>query len=504
MVGPAFRVSRFRFLADMDPKSPALPLRFPVSRRTAIQAGAVGLLNLGMHHVASLRVLAGPTATGQAALPQPKSVIYIFLSGGLAQHESFDMKPEAPDGIRGEFNPISTRTPGIQICEHLPQLASRSDKWALVRSMAHAHPDHSAGHQLMLSGRSQLPVGFDGAKPKNSDWPSMAAIANAVCSSKSNAPPAVVLPEILIHREGRVIPGQFAGEMGSHRDPMFLKYSPFNAESYGAWPEYGFSHARAGENPKGFVFQAPNLSLQSGMDSRRFNDRLNLLGTIGEQQRALERVADNASFDRYRQKAISLLADRQTQKAFDIATADPKLLDRYGRNTFGWSLLIARQLVEAGVSMVQVNLGNDETWDTHTNAFPILKDFLFPPTDRAVSALLDDLSDRGLLDSTLIVMAGEMGRTPKISTLRQFPGKPGRDHWGTQTVFFAGGGVRGGTVIGSTDKIGAYPAANPQKPENMAATIYDALGIPRTLAWHDSSSRPHFVYHGDPIPGLTG
>ena len=191
-----------------------------------------------------------------------------------------------------------------------------------------------------------------------------------------------------------------------------------------------------------------------------------------------ETAAENENFDRHRQKAVSLLANGQTQKAFSIADADPKQLDRYGRNAFGWSLLIARQLVEAGVNMVQVNLGNDETWDTHTNAFPVLKNFLFPPTDRAVSALLDDLADRGLLDSTLVVMAGEMGRTPKISTLPQFPGKPGRDHWGTQTVFFAGGGVRGGTVIGSTDKIAAYPAANPQKPENMAATIYEALGIP--------------------------
>ncbi len=488
----------------MDRKLPTLPPRIQFSRRTAIQAGAIGLLNLGMNHVAGLRALADQAASGKAPPPRAKAVIYIFLSGGLAQHESFDMKPDAPDAIRGEFKPIATRTPGIQICEHLPLLAERSEMWALVRSLAHPHPDHSAGHLLMLSGRSELSVGFDGTKPKSSDWPSIAAVANAVCQAKNNVPPSVVLPEVLIHREGRVIPGQFAGVMGSNRNPMFVNYSRFNAESYGAWPEYGFSHARGAENPKGFVFQAPNLSLPSGMDPERFNDRLGLLSTIGNQRASLDRMVENEPFDRYRQQAISLLADRQTQKAFSVASADPKLLERYGRNTFGWSLLIARQLVEAGVNMVQVNLGNDETWDTHANAFPILRDFLFPPTDRAVSALLDDLAERGLLDSTLIVMAGEMGRTPKISTLPQFRGKPGRDHWGTQTVFFAGGGVRGGTVIGSTDKMGAYPAANPQKPENMAATIYQALGIPRTLAWHDSSNRPHFVYHGDPIPGLTG
>jgi hypothetical protein len=456
-----------------------------------------------MNHVDGLRALAAPSDPAARQTPRAKAVIYIFLSGGLGQHDSFDMKPDAPDGIRGEFKPIATRTPGIQICEHLPMLAERSNLWSLVRSMAHPYPEHSSGHLLMLSGRSQLPVGFDPSKPKASDWPSMAAIAGALCPPRNNIPPSVVLPEVLIHREGRIIPGQFAGEMGAHRNPMFVTYARFSSTAYGAWPEYGFHHATGRLNPKDVSFEAPNLSLPSGMDAARFNERLDLLQSIGRQQETLERVAENEPFDRYRQRAISLLADRQTQAAFNVSNADPKLLDRYGRNTFGWSLLIARQLVEAGVSMVQVNLGNDETWDTHGNAFPHLKDFLFPPTDRAVSALLDDLAQRGLLESTLVVMAGEMGRTPKISTLPQHYAKPGRDHWGTQTVFFAGGGVRGGNVIGSTDKIGAFPAANPQKPENMAASIYQALGLPRELAWHDSSDRPHFVYHGDPIAGLV-
>ncbi len=336
----------------MDQKLPTGTSQLRFSRRTAIQAGAIGLLNLGMNHVAGLRALADPPVA-----PTAKSVIYIFLSGGLAQQDSFDLKPEAPDTIRGEFRPIATRTPGIQICEHLPRLAERSEMWALVRSMAHAHPDHSAGHLLMLSGRSELSIGFDGTKPKSSDWPSMAAVANAVCPPRNNLPPSVVLPEVLIHREGRIIPGQFAGEMGAHRNPMFVSYSPFNAESYGAWPEYGFSHARAGENPKGFVFQAPNLSLPAGLDATRLSARMGLLGTIESQREALERAAEGNSFDRYRQQAISLLADGQTQRAFSVADADPKTLDRYGRNTFGWSLLIARQLVEAGVNMVQVNLG---------------------------------------------------------------------------------------------------------------------------------------------------
>jgi uncharacterized protein (DUF1501 family) len=165
---------------------------------------------------------------------------------------------------------------------------------------------------------------------------------------------------------------------------------------------------------------------------------------------------------------------------------------------------MARRLVEAGVNLVQVNLGNNESWDTHGEAFPHLKDKLLPPTDKALSALLDDLSESGMLDGTLIVMAGEFGRTPKLSHLSNFYKKPGRDHWGAvQSVFFAGGGVKGGTVIGSSDKLGGFPATQPQKPENMAATIYRALGIPDVAVWHDDLDRPHPIYHGEPIAGLS-
>ena len=179
------------------------------------------------------------------------------------------------------------------------------------------------------------------------------------------------------------------------------------------------------------------------------------------------------------------------------------MLDRYGRHSFGWSLLMARRLIEAGVNLVQVNLGNNETWDTHGNMFPHLKDKLFPPTDQALSALLDDLNASGLLDSTLIVMAGEFGRTPRISTLPSHYKLPGRDHWGkVQTVFLAGGGVIGGRVVGSSDKIGGFPRSDVQTPENLAATIYHTLGMPATVAWHDVQDRPHYVYRGNPITTL--
>ena len=217
----------------------------------------------------------------------------------------------------------------------------------------------------------------------------------------------------------------------------------------------------------------------------------------------LDRHAHVEQFDLYRQGAISLLNDPTVRDAIDVTEADDRTQERYGKNSFGWSLLMARRLIETGVNLVQVNLGSDETWDTHGNAFPHLKDKLLPPTDRAVSALLDDLHESGQLDDTLIVMAGEFGRTPKISHLKEHYALPGRDHWGAvQSVFFAGGGVRGGNVIGASDAQGGYPEDDPQTPENFAATIYQALGIPANAVWHDAVNRPHQIYYGNPILGL--
>lgn len=473
-----------------------------VDRRLALQAGAIGLLGLGMNHVQALR--ADAAAAGS---PQPegkaRACIYIFLSGGLAQHDSFDMKPDAPADIRGEFKPIATATPGLQICEHLPMLAQRSERWALCRSLTHPSNDHSAGHLIMLSGRTMLPPGFNPGAATPSDWPSIAAIAGDATRPRNNLPPAVVLPERLVHYSGRIIPGQFGGMMGTQRSPWFVEASPFHSTSYGAFPEYHFDHQQRG-NKDQRVFQAPNISLPEWLPQQRFSGRLNLLDELRSQRRELDRAAQTENFDRYRQGVISMLTDKRVHYALDVTRADEKQQERYGKNAFGWSLLMARRLVEIGVNLVQVNLGNNESWDTHGEAFPHLKDKLLPPTDRAVSALLDDLAESGMLDSTLIVMAGEFGRTPKITHLPQHYKLPGRDHWGAvQSVFFAGGGVRGGNVVGASDKLGAYPTASPQRPENMAATIYQALGIPSTAAWYDQVGRPHHIYHGDPIEGLS-
>lgn len=472
-----------------------------VSRREAMQIGAIGILGLGMNHLSGLR----QSQAADAAPPsgKAKSCIFIFLSGGLAQHESFDMKPKAPENVRGEFRPIATRTPGLQICEHLPMLAERSDRWALCRSLTHSSNEHSAAHHVMLTGHSELPPGFSPNNPSRSDRPSIAAIAGRVTTPRNNLPPAVVLPERLVHSSGRVIPGQNAGEMGAQHDPWLVEASPFHSAAYGAYPEFSFDHQqRAGTDDR--VFQAPQLTLPEGLEMRQVKGRLALLETLRYQRAALDGVAATTQFDRLRQRAVTLLTDASIHQALDVTRADEHSQDRYGRNAFGWSLLMARRLVSAGVNLVQVNLGNDESWDTHGNAFPHLKDKLLPPTDRAVSALLDDLQSSGELDETLIVMASEFGRTPQITLLEGHYKLPGRDHWGAvQSVWFAGGGVRGGNVVGASDAQGAYPSEQPVTPENFAATIYHALGIPATAVWRDAQDRPHHIYQGQPIAGLS-
>jgi hypothetical protein len=431
-----------------------------------------------------------------------RSVIFIFLSGGLSQIDSFDMKPDAPEGIRGEFRPIATATPGLFICEHMPRLAATSGRWSLVRSLTHGSMEHSEGHHIVLTGRSDLPVGFDPNRPRLGDHPSIASVAGHAIGRGHNLPPAVVLPERLVHNTGRVIPGQFGGAMGPRRDPWFLEISGFDPRSYGAYPAYEFDHQRRAGLGTRERFGRPEISLPEGMTTERLAARTELLRVIDSQRALIERGMESIEGERAR--AVGILTGAGVRRAFDLEGAAPERVERYGANSFGWSLLLARNLVEAGVGLVQVNLGNNETWDTHGNAFPHLREKLLPPMDRAVAALLEDLEMSGLLETTLVVMAGEFGRTPRISHLAKHYELPGRDHWGhVQTVLVAGGGVKGGRVVGSSDKNGAFPASEPQTPENLGATIYEALGIPREADWHDHLDRPFAIYHGESIRGLS-
>lgn len=464
------------------------------SRRSFISASAAGVLGLGAANI--LR------ADDSNHLKKPrKSVIYVFLSGGLGQQDSFDMKPEATAEVRGEFFPIATATSGIHVCEHLPELAKRSEMWSLVRSMSHKYNEHSQGHMVMLSGRSTLPVGFDPSRPKPTDHPSMAAIIGSLIPDTGSLPPAVVLPERLIHRTGRVIPGQFAGIMGASREPHFLAASRFNALSYGAWPEYGFHHQKGPKQDGTLKFQTPILTPPDGVSPQRSRGRLDLLESISGVRTVLDQLNETDSQKRYQDRAITMLSDPKMRKLFNVTDAPTQTLDRYGRNTFGWSLMLAKRLVREGVNFVQVNLGNNETWDTHGNMFPNLKNYLLPPFDLSLSALLDDLQNEGMLENTMVIVAGEFGRTPKISHLPSAYDLPGRDHWGAvQTMLVAGGGISGGQVLGSSDKVGGYPASEKQTPDNLAATIYNTLGFSRNAHWYDLSERPMPLYHADPMP----
>jgi hypothetical protein len=465
-----------------------------LTRRTALQAGSIGLMGLGLSELAALRSLAA-----EGTVQPKKSVIFVFLTGGLSHQDSFDLKPDAPDTVRGEFHPIDTRTPGIRICEHLPLLAQRSDRYALVRSACTGDSGHGIACHMLLTGRLDFPAGFTPNKPPNvTEWPSMASLVTLLTKGRGHLPAAAVLPQPSVNESGEVRLGQFAGRLGPRHEAWHLQVAAKCALGNGACPNCfrhdGPPHRHAADT----IFDTPMLALPDG-GALRLDDRFSLLANIEQQQRDLESKADNERLHRYRQQAISVLANPAVRSAFDVEHADAKTLERYGKNKFGLSLLMAYRLVSAGVNLVQVNLGKNSSWDTHRRNFINLKHNLFPYTDRAVSALLDDLHNSGLIDNTLVVVTGEFGRTPKINK------DAGRDHWGpAMTMLFAGAGVRGGTVIGATDKMAAYPICDRQTPENVAATIYQTLGIPRSAMWHDLDGRPYELYRAEPIAGLTG
>jgi hypothetical protein len=400
-------------------------------------------------------------------------VIVILLSGGLGQHDSFDMKPVAPEGIRGEFRPIETRVAGIRICEHLPRLAQRADRLAIVRSMSHPEGNHLVATHRVLTGHPSNPRGASDLDrvASRDDFPCYAAVVDRVRPRGDGVPSGVALPLKLI--EGPLTwPGQDAGFLGPRHDPWQLRIDPDRPE--------------AGDN---------SLTLPAGLDPTRLHRRQHLL------HQAAPSVPGDPFADQH-EAALALLCNGKVGAALDLRREDPRLLDRYGRHLFGRSLLLARRLVEAGVPVVQATMGIVQTWDTHVANFPRLRDQLLPPLDRAVSALLDDLAARGLLDETLVVMLGEFGRTPRITPLK--PGDvPGRDHW--PAVFpavFAGAGVVGGQVIGKSDRLGAHATSTTFGPPDLAATVYHALGVDPATELRDRLGRPLRLCNGQVMTPL--
>lgn len=459
----------------------------PFSRRTVLQAGSIGLLGSSLSQL----VTAG-TSDGKA-----KSVLFVFLTGGLSHQDSFDMKPNAPVDVRGEFFPVSTATPGLQICEHLPLLAQRTDQYALVRSVATESSGHEIACHMLLTGRLDLPPGFNPrAAPAPNEWPSIPSQVTYALRNSTGLPPSVVLPQPSVNEAARFRPGQYAGKLGAKWEAWHVDIAAKCSLGNGACPNCFRFDDDHFDHISPTVFDTPMLTLPEG-GRLRLNDRVGLLSTIEKQQQSLERDAEVSRLDLSRQQAVSVLADPETRHAFDVENADPGLIRKYGHNKFGLSLLMGKRLIEAGVNLVQVNLGKNSSWDTHRRNFINLRRNLFPYFDQGISALLDDLKQSGLLDETLVVVTGEFGRTPKINK------DAGRDHWGpVMTSLFAGGGVQGGHVIGATDAMAAYPVADKVTVENIAGTMFSALGIPRHTEWHDVDGRPYSMYRAEPIHEL--
>lgn len=463
-----------------------------ISRRTVLQAGSIGTLGVGLGDLLAAQGLAGP----RPARP-PKSVLFVFLTGGLSHQDSFDMKPDAPSAVRGEFEPIATRTPGVSICEHLPRLASMSDRYALLRSITTQSNGHGDACHMLLTGRLDFPAGYNEARaPSPNEWPSLPSQVTYATRNQKHLLPAVVLPQPSINEINKVRPGQYAGKLGSKYEAWHVDIAAPCALGNGACPNCFRHDDDLFEHGSPTIFDTPMLTLPEG-GSLRLGDRVRLLADVERQQRRLEETSDSDRLDEHRRQALSVLADPITRQAFDVEQADPATLAKYGKNKFGLSLLMARRLVEAGVGLVQVNLGKNSSWDTHRRNFVNLKRNLLPYFDQSIAALLDDLAETGLLDSTLVIVMGEFGRTPKINK------DAGRDHWEhANTALFAGAGVRGGSILGATDSLAAYVTEDQQTPENVAATIFNTLGIPRDAVWTDIDGRPHELYRAEPIHQL--
>ncbi len=474
----------------------SVPRFSPLSRRQLLRAGSLGLMGMSLPQFLAAQALAGQTAAGQAAAGQAgmpprgraKAVILLFMWGGPAQQETWDLKPEAPAEIRGEFRPIETSVPGIQICEHFPLLARRCDKLAIIRSMTHGNVDHTTATHFLLTGQAPPP----GNKLRD-DWPSMGGVLGRLGYGHDPLPPFVQMRPKMPGDVPRFVEeshGQFAGWLGAAWDPLTIDARP-------DLPDY-----RVGD----FVFQ-------EGVDVSRMRERQSLLGQL-EQKLASWTVEESlGAMNRHYQRAFDLLAAGVGQDAFNLEAEPAHVRERYGWHPHGQSVLQARRLVERGVPFVTIFWPNDGIknvsvyWDTHSRNFIDHRDRLMPPADQAFSALLDDLHDRGLLDETLVIWTGEFGRTPRIGQRNSDAGAgaDGRDHWpNCFSTVLAGGGIRGGQVYGASDKHAAYPVRDPVPPVDLVATVYHQLGIPADLELHDPQGRPFVICPGRPIAALTG
>ena len=463
-------------------QGPARRSRHGVSRREVLKVGGLGLLG-GFGLPELLRAEEGRTQRGRA-----KSVILLYLLGGAATQDMVDLKPDAPDGVRGEFRPIATTAPGLSVCEHLPRMAGWMHKVAVVRSV-----NHRAGCHNPLPSYSGLDQMLpDIVSTRDTYPPSMGAVCEYLRRGARDLPDYIYMPCYLGWGQAIRRPGPYAGFLGQRYDPLCTEVVPYldpgaPAESPG--------HPQVLRG----VPHLPNSVLEGGLTVDRLHDRHGLLDQVDGQLRRLEAQRSLDNFTRSQHRAFSLLTSAQARAAFDLSTEDVRLRERYGRTLFGNCTLIARRLVEAGVRFVNVTWDifwdryrlQYDAWDTHTRNFPILREYNLPYFDLAFSALMQDLQERGLLDETLVVVMSEMGRTPRVNA------SGGRDHWTfCYAALLAGAGIRGGTVYGSSDSQAAYVKDLPVSPADLCASIYHCLGIDPEMTVPDRAGRPVPVAQG--------
>jgi hypothetical protein len=452
-----------------------------VTRREILRVGGLSALGLSLS-----AMLGGRGSEARAAMAsrsgghgRAKSCIILFLMGGPPQHSTWDPKPSAPAEVRGEFKPIATTVPGLQVCELMPRTARLTDKICVLRAMSSNDNAHSSSGYFMMTGQPHQPMNFENANPgPPNDHPNMGGIVRRLSGDHNGLPAAVRLPHRIFNTNGSVWPGQDAGYLGRGVDPWLFTCEPASPD-----------------------FRVPAFSLPAEVSLPRLEGRRSLLQEVNRRLDNVERSGVPSGFDRQSQQAFDLLRAPRSREAFQLDKEPVTVRDRYGRSQFGQSVLLARRLVEAGVSLVQVNWyrspnepDDNPCWDSHTDETNRLKNVLMPPTDQAYSALLEDLAQRGLLDETLVVSMAEFGRSPKMNA------KGGRDHWGyVYSLALAGGGVRGGLVIGSSDKIGGHPHEGRVQPHDLTATIFHCLGFRPDTVIHDTLGRPFPISRGEVV-----
>lgn len=440
-----------------------------LSRRSVLKSSGIAVGAFGLP-----AAIAAQAAAESQPGPKAKRAIVILLQGGCSHHDTWDLKPNAPAEIRGEFKPIATSVPGYQCSEHLPLLARRVHNFNVLRSVYHATPSHEAAIHWVLTGYN-YPGANTSTKNRN-DKPSMGSLVAKVLGAKTpGLPPYVCVPDK--GQLGDRVRYASAHFLGMAYDPLESGMPPSNSTSPFQMP--------------------PNLSVSKAVDLTRFDHRLKLLGELDQLSAELDASGMMAGMSQFNRQAFEMVSNDATRNAFDLAQEPQALRERYGNTRVGQEAILARRLAEAGVPFTLVNFSINQDWDTHAKNFPTLKNTRLPNFDRAISALLDDLQERGMLDSTLVAVITEFGRTPKINATA------GRDHWSDVfSIILAGGGLKSGQVIGTSNSKGEVPHDRPVHYNDVLATIYSQLGVPTDRVHYDEGRPVPVLYSGKPIQEL--